>query len=119
MPVRGIRRRYLRFRVDTKLELTDNDVYEAIRNSIKELYGLKGLAKADPTLIEYDSNNRKGILRCNNDELRTTRAALAYITNIKGVEAALHISRVSGTIKSLKRKEVSKKPESELHEKVN
>jgi RNase P/RNase MRP subunit POP5 len=112
MPVRGIRRRYLRFRVDTQLELSDDEVYNAIRNSIKELYGLKGLSKADPSLIEYDTKNMMGILRCSNDELRSTRAAIAYITNIKGAESAVHINRVSGTIKSLKRKEVSNKKES-------
>jgi len=119
MPVRGVRRRYLRFSVVTNIELTDAEVNDVIKNSVKELYGLKGLAKTDPSLIVYDSKKMNGIIRCNNEELRTMRAAIAYITDIKGAEAAIHVSRVSGTIKTLKRKEAPIKLKSELQENVN
>ncbi|MBN1682388.1 Rpp14/Pop5 family protein [Candidatus Bathyarchaeota archaeon] len=104
MPVRNIRRRYLRFNVYSKNELNGINVYEGIKTSIKELYGLKGLIKADPKLIEYDPLKKSGILRCTHNELINTRAAIASITKIQDCELAIHVLKVSGTIKALKRK---------------
>ena len=107
MPVRNIRRRYIKFKIYLINEINEIDVFEGIRTNIKELYGLKGLINSDPKLIEYDSVKKTGILRCTHKELRNTRAAIASITKIQDSELAIHVLKVSGTIKTLKRKTYS------------
>jgi RNase P/RNase MRP subunit POP5 len=44
-------------------------------------------------------------LRCNHSHLRETRASLAFTTSIGNSTAAIHVDKVSGTIRSLKKGE--------------
>jgi len=102
MPVRAVRRRYIEFRVDADLKLTEEEILDIINNKALELYGVKGASAASLSMISYDSDGRKGIIRCNHDSLRRTRAALAMISMISGSSAAIRVGKVSGTIKGLK-----------------
>jgi RNase P/RNase MRP subunit POP5 len=104
MPVRNVRRRYLAIKVNIEADITQSEVSRAISDKIHLLYGVKGAAETNYRMIEYDQENRQGIIRCNHDRLTETRAALAHITAIKGAPASVHVVTVSGTIKSLRKR---------------
>jgi len=57
----------------------------------------------EPNLIDFDEDSQSGILRCNHGHLREMRASLAFITSIGESAAAIHVDKVSGTIRSLKK----------------
>ena len=102
MPVRTIRRRYLKFRVDSHDSVREQDVYDAIVNSVSSLYGIKGLSEAALRLIEYEGN--EGIIRCSHLQLRKVRSAIALISHLDGKVAVVHTLKAAGTLKSLRGK---------------
>jgi RNase P/RNase MRP subunit POP5 len=53
--------------------------------------------------VVYDLELRASIIRCQHDQARVLRAALAAVTGIKGVPLVLHVVGLSGTIKKAKR----------------
>ena len=110
MPVRTVRRRYLLFGIVADPAPTEKEVWETIRDSILTLYGSKGLSLIDPNLIEYNEASKTGIIRCTHDTERFLRAAVAMIVNISGAPTAVRIQRVSGTIKTLRKKAGIEKP---------
>ncbi|HDI52521.1 MAG TPA: ribonuclease P [Candidatus Bathyarchaeota archaeon] len=103
MPVEALRRRYLAFKVEGET-VKRRDLEEAIKGSVKRLYGLNGLWKLEPTLIDFDEHHRIGIVRCNHRWLPWMRASLTAITEVEGKPIALHVLRVSGTLRALRRK---------------
>jgi RNase P/RNase MRP subunit POP5 len=104
MPVRRKRRRYLRIYVTSDRLCTEHEVSEAITNGVLHLYGIHGLSKTEPLLIEFDIDEQTGIVRCSHLNLRQMRASLAYVTNVGESAASIHVLNVSGTIKALKRR---------------
>ena len=110
MPVRGVRRRYLLFSIDSDAKPTEREVWETIRDSIQGLYGVKGLSLIDPNLIQYDVETTKGVVRCTHDTERYLRACLAYTASIGGKAAAIRVARSSGTLKALRKKAGIEKP---------
>lgn len=102
MPVRRVRRRYLRFRVASERSYREQDVADAVQRGVFRLYGVHALSQIEPVLIEFDEEGQTGILRCSHLYLRKMRASLAYITSIGGSAASIHVVRVSGTIKALR-----------------
>lgn len=105
MPVRRKGRRYLRIRVESSRGFTAKEVINSIQRGILEIHGVQGLSQIEPVLLEFDEEDQRGILRCNRDQVIEARAAIALVTAIGGTPAAMHVMRVSGTIRSL-RKEV-------------
>jgi len=113
MPVRGVRRRYLLFTIAGEHAPVERAVWEAIRDSIQTLYGSKGLSLVAPNLIEYNEQTHNGIIRCTHDTERFLRASLAYIVQVSDSPAAIHVTRASGTIKTLRKKAGIEKPRRE------
>ncbi len=105
MAARGVRRRYLSFQILSEGRFKEKVVEEAIMRGILTLYGMKGLSQANPQLIEYDAEEKKGILRCSHTQLRQVRASLAYITNLEGLSTSINVKRVSGTLRALRRRQ--------------
>lgn len=104
MPVRRKGRRYLRIRVEGSRGFTAKEVVDAVQRGVLDIHGIQGLSQIDPVLLEFDDEDQRGILRCNRDRLIEARAALALVTAIGGATAAVRVVRVSGTIRSLRRK---------------
>lgn len=104
MPVRGTRRRYLMFQIFSEGRFEERIVEEAIMRGIITLYGVKGLSQANPQLVEYDMEGKEGVLRCSHTQLRQVKASLAYITSLEGLPTSIHIRRVSGTLRALRRR---------------
>lgn len=107
MPVRRLGRRYIGLLVAGPQRFTTKEVADAVQKGVLNLYGVLGLSRMEPVLIEFDENNQKGILRCSRPHLREMRVALTFITNIAGSAAVIHVRRISGTIKALRSKETS------------
>ncbi len=101
MPVRKSRR-YLRIWVQGARGFASKEVSDAIQKGVLSLYGFHGLSLLDPTLIEFEEAEQMGILRCNRSHLREMRTCMAFIVNIGDSSAAIHVTRASGTIKSLR-----------------
>ena len=101
MPIRKSRR-YLRIWIRGAQVFSSKEVADAIHKGVLSLYGLHGFSQIEPMLIEFEEAEQTGILRCNRSHLREMRASLAFIVNIGDSSAAIHVTRTSGTIKSLR-----------------
>lgn len=104
MPVRNTRRRYIAFSVRCSRGVSEEQLWDTVVSGFRLLYGVKGLSEANLKLIEYDAEASTGIMRCSHDYVTQTRAALARVTELLGQPAAVQVDRVSGTIRSLRRK---------------
>lgn len=101
MPVRKSCR-YLRIWVRGARGFSSKEVSDAIQKGVLSLYGFHGLSQLEPTLIEFEEAEQIGILKCSCSHLREMRASLAFIVNVGDSSAAIHVTRASGTIKSLR-----------------
>jgi len=104
VPVRRKRRRYLGVKADCARALTAKEMVDTIQRGVIDLCGVVGLSTVEPSLIEFDEESQRGILRCNRERVRTLRAALALITDVGGTPTAIRVTGVSGTIRSLRRR---------------
>lgn len=101
--VKRFRKRYVLYKV-----LCENDgfkkgsVRKAIYESFSRFFGFLGLSQAGLIFIDYNENEKMGILACSHRFLEPIRASLALISQIDGKKANVYTIRVSGTIKSLK-----------------
>ncbi len=102
--MKRIKRRYLIVDVDFHGALTDQDLVDSIWKAIKRLYGEFGASQTGLILIGFDGEKRTATIRVSLGALHQVRVALASITQIAGKEAAVHVSAISGTLKSLRDK---------------
>jgi RNase P/RNase MRP subunit POP5 len=77
---------------------------DALWSSIAKLYGEHGASQVNLSLIRFNVEENIAVIRVSNASVDMTRAALACLTNIAGKPAAVHVLRVSGTLKALHRK---------------
>jgi RNase P/RNase MRP subunit POP5 len=77
---------------------------DAIWNSITKLYGEYGASQTALSLIDYDTEKKQATIRVANAATDIVRAALATITKTENKAAAIHVQKVSGTIKALRKK---------------
>jgi len=98
------RRRYLALRIDSDGTFNSKDLMDAVWDSFLRIYGEYGASKAGLTLIDYDAERKLAIIRVTHTEVEKARVALATITSIATKPAAIHVLKVSGTIKALRRK---------------
>jgi len=96
------RRRYLVFEVMSEIELDKYKLLNAIWDSVHSLYGDIGTSESKLWLIKYDKNGR-GVLRCTHRKSEAIRAALACIHSVNGVQIAITVIGISGTIKGAAR----------------
>ena len=101
---RQVRRRYLALQVECKDKLQEKEVADALWNASLRLFGEIGLSQAGLYLVHFDSENNHAILRCSHKSLPMIRAAVASVTKIDDRPAAVHVLRVSGSLKTLSRK---------------
>ena len=101
IPVRQYRRRYLL--VDLfEGDISGSELFQALKEKMIQLYGAKGLSEASIKLIDFDSEYRTTIIRCNHKSIRKTRATIALLTSFNSQPLTLNVIKASGTIKSLK-----------------
>ncbi|MEM2148086.1 MAG: Rpp14/Pop5 family protein [Candidatus Bathyarchaeia archaeon] len=98
------KRRYLALRVESSETFGTREFLEAVWCSIMQLYGEYGASKSGLKLIDYNEQSGLAIIRVAHTETEKVRAALASITEIASKPAAVHVLKVSGTIKALNKK---------------
>jgi RNase P/RNase MRP subunit POP5 len=81
-------------------------VLDAVWNAVLRLFGEVGVSQAGLYLVQFDEMNLTSVLRCSHKALPSVRASVASVTTIGGQPAAIHVLRVSGTLKALARKTV-------------
>ena len=59
-PVLKDKERYLMFTVQSDAKFTSKQVWDSLKNHVKEIIGLKGIADSAFTLIAFDEKNQKG-----------------------------------------------------------
>lgn len=102
--MKRVKRRYLALQVDSDGIPSSKELMDAIWNAVVKLYGEVGASLTSLSLIEYDVENRIGVIRTAQGTVNLVRASLASITVVAGKEAAVHVLGVSGTIKALRKK---------------
>jgi len=103
--VRYARRRYLALKVECEEGGVDQRaVSDVIWNAVLRLFGEVGCSEAGLYLVHFDEEEKYAVLRCSHKALPMVRAAIASITTIDNKAAAIHVLRVSGSIRTLGRK---------------
>lgn len=99
-----MRRRYLALKIDCEEPLEPRAVSDAVWSAVLRLFGEVGAGQAGLYLVKYDEKKHYVILRCSHNALPMVRAAIASITKVDDKPAAIHVLRVSGTLRALNRK---------------
>jgi len=76
----------------------------AVWNAVMKIYGEYGASQAGLSLISYEPEEKFAVVRVGHKAVEMVRASLASITSIASKPAAVHVLRVSGTIKALRKK---------------
>ncbi len=102
--MKTVRRRYMALQVDSIETFSSSELMTAIWGAVLKLYGECGASQTDLSLITYDPHDRIAVVRLGHTAVESVRASLASITSIAGRAATVHVLRLSGTIKALKKK---------------
>ncbi|MDH5815772.1 MAG: Rpp14/Pop5 family protein [Candidatus Nezhaarchaeota archaeon] len=97
--VKEVRWRYIVFHLHSPLSPKVEELDSVLRKHIKSFLGSYGLSKNPFKLIMYDEKSKLGILRCPHKSLEVIRLALALLHSIGGMPSAIHVAKVSGTLK--------------------
>ncbi len=101
-------KRYIVFRVHSseKESVTYDNVKDAVWNSLEHWLGEQDLAQANVRLIRnlWDGKNETGFLQCSHRYVDLVKVGLALIHQIGDQRVIFQTLRVSGTIKSGKKK---------------
>ena len=106
--IRTVRRRYLALKVDSEEAPDLRAVSDAVWDAVLRLFGEIGAGQAGLYMVGSDKEKSYMVLRCSHRALPMVRAAIASITKVGGKPAAVHVLRVSGTLKALNRKTASR-----------
>lgn len=101
---RRIRRRYLALKVESDRPFEDADIRQAVWSAVQRLFGEYGASQTGLFLVEYDKLRNLAVLRCSHTALPMVRASIASVTEIQNHTVAIHVLRVSGTLKALRKK---------------
>lgn len=103
-PSLRIRRRHILFYVVSEKSIKKNEIIREILNSCLRFLGELKAGELYLWISEYDENTKTGILSCSRESLSDVISAITLINKINGKKAAVITLKVSGTIKTLKRK---------------
>jgi RNase P/RNase MRP subunit POP5 len=94
------RRRYLAVRLHADGALpSESSFRNAIWHQLQELYGEFGVSRIGFWVVTYHPSEFSAILRCQHDQVRSLRAALAVVTQIGSTSLIIEIVGLSGTLR--------------------
>jgi ribonuclease P/MRP protein subunit POP5 len=102
-----VKRRYLAVKVESEQPIREKELLDAVWNALTQLFGEHGASQAELVLIRDSGQRGYFVLRCSRKALPMVRASLASITEIGKKPATIHVLRVSGTLKALRKKTAS------------
>ena len=119
----GERNRYIAFEIICSHEITFKALTSALWNGLYTLFGENGTSKTglwvvalnrgileegtDPVGEKSTIQQYRGILRMNHRSTEIIRTVLAFISEIDGIPALIHVLGISGTIKAARNKYLS------------
>lgn len=101
---RYVRRRYLALRVECDGQFDRKAFSDAVWNAVQRLFGEVGCSQAGLFLVRFEEETVYVVLRCSHRALPMVKAAIASVTKIGNQPAAIHVLRVSGSLKALRKK---------------
>lgn len=102
--MKKVRHRYLALKIDSDVAFSSREFMDALWGAILKLYGEYGASKSNLTLISYNCEGKLAVVRVTYTEVDMIRAALASITKIRDSLTAVHVLKVSGTLRALRKK---------------
>jgi len=102
--LKRVKRRYLAFQIDSDGAPSRKEFMDTVWSAVAKLYGEYGASLTSLSLIDYDAENKTGVIRTSLATVNLVRASLASILSVVGKEATVHVLAVSGTIKALREK---------------
>lgn len=102
-----MKRRYLAVKAEIGEPIQGRELLDAVWNALTQLFGEYGASQAELAFIRESKQKGYFILRCSRRALPMVRASIASITEIDEKPATIHVLRVSGTLKALRKKTAS------------
>jgi RNase P/RNase MRP subunit POP5 len=93
--------------MDSDSAVSQRIFWDAVWAAVTRLYGEYGASQTGLKLFDFNEEKKTAIIRVSLITLQQVRASLASITRIGDKEAAVHVTAVSGTIKSLREKKTA------------
>lgn len=106
LPTLRKKSRYIIFKVYAENKLTYQNIRDAVYNAVSEWLGEAGMARADIHLVKnlWDYDEQTGFIRCSHRVVDDVKASLATIRQIGDEKVIFQTLRVSGTIKTARKK---------------
>ncbi len=94
------RRRYVRFRVYGG-EVRGEDIMREISKSIVRLWGIVGSSQCYKRMVEF--NGKEGVIATDHKSIDILLSTIGLISSIGDKDVAIHIVKISGTFKGVKK----------------
>lgn len=98
------KRRYVALEIDSDARFNAQELMDALWSSVTKLYGEYGASRTGLTLIDHDQSKNVAIIRVSLAALENIQATLASITKIGNTPTAVHVTTISGTVRSLRKR---------------
>jgi len=98
------KRRYLALRVVSQQPIDEGTLLNAVKDSVRRLFGEYGASKTNLKMISYIPEKRQFVIRCSHTMLEKVRASIASIIEINDKPITIYVVGVSGTLKALSKK---------------
>ena len=102
--IKRVKRRYLHLKIESAVPVEEGELKDSVWNAVTKLFGEYGASKAALFFVKYDQERTEAVMRCSLKALEMVHASIASIVRIRNEHAAVHVLRVSGTIRALSRK---------------
>lgn len=94
-------KRYLLVKVASERPLSRDEFGSAVIESVRRNFGEMGVARIDPRIVRYDTDQSKAIVSCRTGGAVELQAAIGLISKATETPCVPLVLRVSGTIKAL------------------
>jgi ribonuclease P/MRP protein subunit POP5 len=101
LPTLRTKKRYVAYEIITDHAIEHSKVWDAIKNSFKECFGIFALSQAG-LMTTRISNTNRGIVKVNSKFLEHLKVAFAMLTEIENSRVILHTVGVSGILRKTK-----------------
>ena len=102
--MKRVKRRYLALAIESSEMIRADEFVDAVWGAVSKMFGECGASQTSLSLISFDEQKSFAVMRAAHTAIEMVRAALATMTKIGNKPTAVHVLRVSGTIKALYRK---------------
>jgi RNase P/RNase MRP subunit POP5 len=99
-----VKQRYLALKIESVESFEEEDVKDAVWSAVTQLFGEYGASQVGLFLVQYDRQRKEAVLRCSHKALERVHASIASVTKIGDKPVAMHVLRISGTLRALKKK---------------